>query len=120
MSSNRSLINWKSLGGTGAGGVSEFLANDTSRANKAHTAFERDFRHMSFADRYPAVMYAAVQAAVSWGDKETVGGEVDEVVLSRDEHLHWVHRKPGCYMQDLAAPKARKHPTGNKQRKGGI
>lgn len=90
------------IAGVGREQVSEFLANKTPRALKAHAVVEASITGVD-PKRDSVLVRTAVQFVidnVTGVDKTRVGGPIDVAIIRQSGGIEWVSRKKECYKMD--------------------
>ncbi len=81
----------------GTAEIDEFMKAETKRARdwKVKVTLELDSKHI--VDREPFFLIAGVQAAIEWANDQTIGGDVDALILHKGGKIEWVQKKKNCY-----------------------
>jgi hypothetical protein len=83
--------------------VSEFLADKTLRASKAHATLEPSTTGVD-PKRDSLLVKAAVQFVidnVTGVDRTKVGGPIDVAIMRKSGGIEWISRKKECYKTDI-------------------
>lgn len=77
--------------------VDEFMIAKTERASAWNDRMFKEFAAKHIVDFAPYRLINAVQAAIAWANDESIGGDVDALILSKGGKIEWLQKKPHCH-----------------------
>jgi hypothetical protein len=74
----------------------EFLSHDTKRAVDWNTRLEKELDAKNIRDYDPYRLIAGVEATIQWANDETIGGDVDALIMYKGGKIVWLKKKKNC------------------------